>query len=217
MSFFEELQNRTTDARAGLLDAQIIKDALAGRIARHQYLAFLGEAYHHVRHTVPLLMACGSRLPARLAWLRSAVAEYVEEEIGHEDWILSDIAASGGDADRVRTSRPNLETELMVAYAYHQIDRGNPVSMFGMVHVLEGTSTAIATAAAAAIRGALGLPANAFTYLTSHGSLDVAHVQFFEGLMDRVDDPDDRDAIVASSTAMYRLYGDVFRALPVAA
>ena len=217
MSFFDNLQSRTADARAGLLSVQIIQDALGGRISKHQYLAFLGEAYHHVRHTVPLLMACGSRLPPRLAWLRSAVAEYIEEEIGHEEWILSDIAAAGGDAEAVRTGRPNLATELMVAYAYHQIDRGNPLSMFGMVHVLEGTSTAVATAAADAIRRTLELPPDACTYLTSHGTLDVSHVQFFERLMDRVDNPDDQDSIVACSNAMYRLYGDVFRSLPAAA
>ena len=79
MGFFIELQSRTAQARAGLLGVPIIEDALAGRIAKHQYLAFLGQAYHHVRHTVPLLMACGSRLPQRLAWLRSAVAEYIDE------------------------------------------------------------------------------------------------------------------------------------------
>lgn len=216
MGFFAELESRTTEARAGLLRVRIIEDALAGRIAPHQYLAFLAQAYHHVRHTVPLLMACGSRLPPRLAWLRSALAEYIDEEMGHEDWILSDIAAAGGDAGAVRAGRPNLATELMVAYAYHQIDRGNPVSMFGMVHVLEGTSTAIATAAAEAIRGTLALPVDAFTYLTSHGSLDVEHVRFFEGLMNRIEDPGDRQAIVDCSTAMYRLYGDVFRSLPAA-
>ena len=48
-----------------------------------------------VRHTVPLLMACGARLPERLEWLREAIAEYIEEEIGHQEWILNDIRACG--------------------------------------------------------------------------------------------------------------------------
>ena len=33
-----------------------------GDVSLDTYVAFLTEAYHHVRHTVPLLMACGSRL-----------------------------------------------------------------------------------------------------------------------------------------------------------
>jgi hypothetical protein len=102
----------------------------------------------------------------------------------------------------------------MVAYAYHQIDRGNPLAFFGMVHVLEGTSTAIATNAAAIIREKLGLPANAFSYLVSHGSLDLEHVVFFEKLMNSVVDRNDQADIIHSANAMYRLYGDIFRSLP---
>ncbi|MGV3741628.1 MAG: TenA family transcriptional regulator, partial [Burkholderiaceae bacterium] len=185
-----------------------------GKIARGQYVAFLTQAYHHVRHTVPLLMACGSRLDTRHNWLRTAIAEYIEEEIGHEEWVLDDIAACGGDAEAVRRSAPHATTELMVAYAYHQIERGNPVGFFGMVHVLEGTSTAIATSAAQAIQQSLQLPPTAFSYLNSHGSLDLEHVKFFEGLMNRLDDEADRQAVVHCAGMFYKLYGDIFRSLP---
>ena len=37
--------------------------ASPGRVSRETYGEFLTEAYHHVKHTVPLLMACGSRVP----------------------------------------------------------------------------------------------------------------------------------------------------------
>ena len=214
MSFFQQLQQRTEDSRQELFSVPVIRDALRGDIVNGQYIAFLTQAYHHVKHTVPLLMACGSRLDGRHEWLRKAIAEYIEEEIGHEEWILSDITACGGDAEQVRKSRPHASTELMVAYAYHQIDRGNPVGFFGMVHVLEGTSTALATNAAGTIQGALGLPANAFSYLTSHGSLDLEHVRFFEGLMNQLTDEGDRAAVVHCARMVYRLYGDIFRSLP---
>jgi pyrroloquinoline quinone (PQQ) biosynthesis protein C len=214
MTFFERLHAETETPRRELLRVQIIQDALAGRIRLPQYIAFLTQAYHHVKHTVPLLMACGGRLPQRLSWLRAAIAEYIQEEIGHEEWILSDIAACGADAERVRGGRPNFATEQMLAYAYHLIDRGNPVAFFGMVHVLEGTSIAIATNAAAAIRAALGLPPAALTYLSSHGRLDIEHVQVFEGLMNRLDDPQDQAAVIDCAQSIYRLYGDIFRSLP---
>jgi hypothetical protein len=74
MSLFDELQATTTLEREHLLHTPIIQDALRGRIDLAQYVAFLTEAYHHVRHTVPLLMACGSRLPRDRAWVRDAVA-----------------------------------------------------------------------------------------------------------------------------------------------
>lgn len=214
MQFYDILCQHTEPQRQQLLGTPLIQQALTGDIDLAQYVAFLTQAYHHVKHTVPLMMACGSRLGDEQAWMRQAIAEYIEEEIGHEEWILSDIAACGGDPQLARDSRPLPATELMVAYAYHGIDRGNPIGFFGMVHVLEGTSTALATQAAQTIQLRLDLPDAAFSYLTSHGSLDLAHVAFFVSLMNRVERATDREAIIHSARMMYRLYGDIFRSLP---
>lgn len=214
MAFSAELSAVTESDRQRLLSAPIIADCLAGRVSRDSYRAFLTEAYHHVKHTVPLLMAVGARLPERLEWLRHGVAEYIEEEYGHERWILEDLAEAGFDVEAARARGPSPQTELMVSYAYDTVQRGNPVGFFGMVFVLEGTSAAIATLAAEIIAERLALPRRAFTYLLSHGSLDQQHVGHFEGLMDKLDDPTDRAAVVHAARMFYRLYGDVFRALP---
>ena len=213
MDFFDQLQHQTNAEREYLLGAPIIHAALAGTATRAQYIAFLSQAYHHVKHTVPLLMACGARLPERLEWLREAIAEYIEEEIGHQEWILNDIRACGGDAEAVRHGQPALPTELMVAYVYDRIARHNPASFFGMVNVLEGTSIALATQAAGVLQDKLGLPTKAFSYLTSHGSLDLEHIEFFKRLMNRLDDEDDKAAVVHTARVVYRLYGDIFRSL----
>lgn len=213
MSFFKQLQNATETDRAQLLTAPLITDALSGQITLDQYVAFLTQAYHHVKHTVPLLMATGARLSEDYEWLRSAVAEYIEEEIGHQEWILNDIAACGYDKEKARRSTPNLATELMVSYAYDMVNRVNPVGFFGMVHVLEGTSITTADRAAAQIKQTLGLPASAFSYLTSHGALDQDHVKFFESLMNRIDDSGAQQQIIHCAKAFYQLYGDVFRSV----
>lgn len=213
MSFYEALHAATEDARAGLLASPVIADCLQGRVAHADYLAFLGQAFHHVRHTTPLLMSLGGRLPERLGWLRPAVAEYIEEEIGHDEWILNDIAAAGGDAEAVRASRPELPAEVMVAYAYDLIHRGNPAAFFGMVYVLEGTSAAFALTAADRIQAALGLPGKAFSYLRSHGTLDQEHTQHLARLLEQMT-PEDQADVVRAARAFYKLYGDIFRALP---
>lgn len=217
MSFHDTLVQHTQSAAATLQSAAIIQNALRGEITRAEYVAFLTEAYHHVKHTVPLLMAAGARLPEDKEWLREAVAEYISEEVGHQEWILNDLAACGVDKEAVRHGRPALATELMVAYAYDTIQRGNPLGFFGMVHVLEGTSIAIADRAADAIAEATGLPRKAFTYLRSHGGLDVEHVKFFKGLMDRISDPAEQDVILHTAGVFFRLYGDIFRSLPALA
>ena len=89
------------------------------------------------------------------------------------------------------------------------------MGFFGMVHVLEGTSVALALLAADRIQQMLGLPDSAFTYLRSHGVLDQQHTAHFALLMDRVDDPQDQAAIIHAAAMFYRLYGNVFRGLPL--
>ncbi|MFJ5446003.1 TenA family transcriptional regulator [Methylobacillus methanolivorans] len=213
MAFYETLLQATQAERQALLSLPLIQAGAQGNVNKQAYIAFLGEAYHHVKHTVPLLMACGSRLPDAYEWLRTGMAEYIEEEVGHQAWILNDITACGGDAEAVRHGQPSHETELMVAYAYHLIDRKNPLGFLGMVLVLEGTSTALASLAATSIQSTLNLPKQAFSYLTSHGALDVGHTDFYAGLVNNITQQADRQAVIHGAKAFYRLYGDIFSEL----
>ena len=209
MAFFETLSQETTAAQQTFLSRPIIQQTLSGDISLARYQAFLTEAYHHVKHTVPLLMACGSRLSEEYYWLQKAIAEYIEEEIGHEQWILNDIAKTGLDSLSVKNGTPALPTEVMVSYAYHQIDRVNPLAFFGMVHVLEGTSIALATQTSELVQNRLDLPDEAFSYLRSHGSLDIEHVKFFEELMDKIECPNAQSTIIHAANTFYYLYGEV--------
>lgn len=213
MSFFQRLQQETKTDRKRFFSAPIIQQTLSGRITVADYAAFLTEAYHHVKHTTPLLMAIGSRIPHDREWIRDAIAEYIEEELGHQEWVLNDIEACGFDKEKVRHGSPSFATELMIAYAYDLVQRVNPLGFFGMVHVLEGSSVSTADRAADAIQNALGLPDSAFTYLRSHGALDQEHVKFFGKLMDRIDDRADQDCIIQSARAFYHLYGNIFKTL----
>lgn len=215
MKFYSQLQDETKQARDEMLEIPFLQAGAAGKISLDSYIAFLTQAYHHVKHTIPLLMACGGRLPERLEWLREAIGEYIEEEMGHQEWILNDIRNCGADAESVRNGEPAPATELMVAYAYDTIQRGNPIGFFGMVQVLEGTSIALATQAAKALQQSLQLPEIAFSYLYSHGTLDIGHVDFFKSLMNRVDNTDDQKAIIHCAKMMYMLYGNIFRQLPL--
>lgn len=216
MKFYEQLLQATETERNTLMNLSLIKQGGAGNITLQTYVAFLTQAYHHVKHTTPLLMACGGRLPERYEWLRTAIGEYIEEEMGHQEWVLNDIAECGGDKESVRTGKvatdkPSLATELMVSYAYDMINRVNPIGFFGMVLVLEGTSTAVATQAGETLMKALNLPKKAFSYLLSHGSLDISHVSFYESLVNQITDADDQAMLIHSAKNFYKLYGDIFK------
>jgi pyrroloquinoline quinone (PQQ) biosynthesis protein C len=216
MTFHETLQHRTAEQRDYLLASPIIQRALAGDITRERYIGFLTQAYHHVRHTVPLMMAVGSRIPQRLAWLQHEILHYLEEEEGHDQWILDDIEAAGGDRAAAAKSAPDIATDAMVAFAYDMIARRNPVGFFGMVYVLEGTSVALALRAADRVQATLALPNRAFTYLRSHGTLDQQHVHHLAGILNRLDCEEDREAVVCCAQSIYWLYASMFRRLDFA-
>jgi pyrroloquinoline quinone (PQQ) biosynthesis protein C len=160
-------------------------------------------------------MAVGARLPERHRWLQPAVLHYLEEEAGHDEWILNDIAQAGGDRAAAAASAPAIATEAMIAYAYDTVMRRNPLGFFGMVHVLEGTSVALALTAADRIQQALDLPTRAFTYLRSHGELDKEHVNDLAAILARLTEAEDREAVIGCARGIYWLYGQVFRGLDV--
>ncbi|KAA8980367.1 AMP-binding protein [Halospina sp. K52047b] len=215
MAFFNQLQSETEAARAHLHQAPALQAIKEGRLGLAGYTWFLTQAYHHVKHTVPLMMACGARLPERLEFVREALVEYIEEEYGHQEWILNDLAACGVDKEKVRHGQPDTPVELMVAYLYDRVQRGNPMAFFGMVQVLEGTSIELATPMGKAIQQQLDLPDEAFSYLYSHGELDQDHFEFYRNLMDRITDEADQQAIIESARMVYRLYGDMLHSIPV--
>lgn len=216
-TFFATLKKETQVAQQQMLQAPIFAACARGEIDLDTYVSFLTQAFHHVKHTVPLLMACGGRLPEKYEWLRQAIGEYIEEEKGHHEWILNDIKACGANADAVRANRGDGRVgsaiELMTAYLYHQIDRGNPMAFFGMVWVLEGTSVGVGGQVAALVKQTLNLPDSAMSYLTSHSVLDQDHIQLFESLMNKITDQQDQAAIIDSANMVFQLYGQMLQDL----
>ncbi len=209
MTPYDRLYAETASARNRFLAIPLVRQAAAEGGSRAVYLDFLTQAYHHVKHTFPLLsLAAALTKDERY---QDALFEYMKEERGHDKWILDDIRALGGDADRVANSKPDTACEIMVGYAYYGIEHISPYAILGMVHVLEGLSTMLAHSVASAVKGSLRLDDNkGFSYLMSHGSLDIEHVALFKGLVNGFEDPKTVDIIIDAARVFYRLYGEIF-------
>lgn len=211
MQFFDRLYKETRVERDAFIATPVIQRALAQGVPAPMYIAFLGQAYHHVRHTCRLLSTAVARCHDRDARYIAALLEYIQEERGHEAWILEDIRALGGDAAAVEAGQGDLPCRLMVAYVYYAIEHISPYAMLGMVHVLEGMSAALATVASGRLKENLGINDNrGFSYLSSHGALDQEHVAFFRDLVNGIEDSTAQDAIIETAKIVYRLYGDMF-------
>ena len=211
MNFYDQLQIATGAERNAFMSIPLIQSTVQKGASRDLYIDFLTQAYHHVKHTFPLL-ALASAHTSDEAY-QDALVEYMEEERGHEKWILNDIRAMGGDAEGVRLGRPGHACEIMVGYTYYAIEWISPYAMLGSVHVLEGMSTLLADKAADAIQSSLLIPGmDGFSYLRSHGALDIKHVAFFKDLVNALP-AKAQPVIVDTSKIIYRLYGDIFREL----
>jgi pyrroloquinoline quinone (PQQ) biosynthesis protein C len=210
MSFYDQLQQETAAERQRFLSIPLIRRAIAEGADRDTYLAFLGEAYHHVSHTFPLLALAASRTTDER--YQDALVEYMEEERGHEKWILDDIVFFGGNSDAVRKRNPSPATIAMIGYSYYAIEHVSPYAMLGSVHVLEGMSVLLADKLADRLSQSWGQQdAKGFSYLRSHGSLDQDHVAFFRGLVNGFTDPAIRRLIVDNSKIFHHLYGGIFK------
>ena len=212
MTPFERLYEETAEARERFLAIPLVRQAAASGGTRELYLAFLTEAYHHVKHTFPLLSLAAAR--TRDESYQTALFIYMSEERGHDKWILDDIRAMGGDADVVARGKGSIPCQVMVGYAYYCIEWISPYAFLGMVHVLEGLSVMLAHSVAGAVQKSLAADsAGGFSYLQSHGTLDVEHTALFRKLVDSFEDRETQDIIIDAARVMYRLYGAIFEDL----
>ena len=222
MTFYQRLLNETQAERRDFQSIGLIQHAVDKGVTRELYAKYLEQAYHHVRFTVPLLeLAIDNCTTDDTAYI-NALAEYVKEESGHDEWILDDIKALGVDAQAVRHGQGGFACRVMIAYAHYAIEHISPYALLGMVHVLEGMSVELAQKAAGAIAASFAPassqdgPPNAFSYLTSHGALDIEHVGFFENTVNSIQDPKTETLIIAAAKDFYIMFGNMFRELEAA-
>jgi long-chain acyl-CoA synthetase len=212
VSFYDRLIAETERERIGFISIPLISEAVRSGASRELYLDFLTQAYHHVKHTFSLLAFAAARTKDEA--YQNALVEYMEEERGHEKWILNDIIAMGGNAAAVRDGMPGIACQVMVGYTYYAIEWISPYAMLGSVHVLEGMSTLLADKAADGIQRSLGASVKeGFSYLRSHGALDIEHVAFFKQLVNGISDSKTQLIVIDASKVFYRLYGDIYREL----
>jgi acyl-CoA synthetase (AMP-forming)/AMP-acid ligase II len=70
MAFFDRLQQETAEAREHVTGAPVVSAIADGRFSLEAYTWFLTQAYHHVRHTVPLMKPSATCIPT-VPWTRN--------------------------------------------------------------------------------------------------------------------------------------------------
>jgi hypothetical protein len=144
--------------------------------------------------------------------VRYELYERIEEEKGHETWVLEDIEALGGDVSGAQANLPSAPVQAMIGFNYYSAERVHPCSVLGMLYTLEVVSSVYGGRVSDAIAGAIGRKTEngGFKFLSSHASMDLDHMAKLNKLVKTIDDPAGQAAIVESTRVNFFQFGLMF-------
>ena len=177
-----------------------------------EYRAFLHDLYHIVWHFCPVMAAAAARCGDDFRDVRYALYERIEEEKGHEDWVLEDIGAMGGDVAGAWRIPPSDPVQAMIGFNYHGAERVHPFAVLGMLYMLEVVSSVYGGRVSDSIARALGRDVNGggFRFLTSHATMDVDHMASLIKLIKTIADPAAQRAIINSTRVNFYQFRQMF-------
>ena len=178
------MSSPSTRLQAKLALAYPVVQATSERIWRSPHIrtlypAYLTTMHGVVRSAVPLMEAGIARCRALAADddLAAHLLPYLEhhapEEAGHDEWLLEDLAALGGDVEAARRRIPSSNVASLVGAQYYWLRHVHPVSLLGHMGVMEGYSPA--PGFADRLQALTGYPADGFRAVRRHEKLDVKH------------------------------------------
>jgi pyrroloquinoline quinone (PQQ) biosynthesis protein C len=213
MSFFITLVEMTDSARRGLEEIPKMHTMIHNGLTLSEYKAFLHDLYHIVWHFCPIMAAAAARCDDRYRDVRYELYERIEEEKGHETWVLDDLGVVGGDVAGAQANPPSAPVQAMIAFNYHGAERVHPCSVLGMLYMLEVVSSVYAGRVSDSIARAIGrdVDAGGFKFLSSHATMDVEHLAKLNLLVKKVVEPAAQDSIINSTRVNFYQFGLMFR------
>jgi len=204
MHFFLELVTQTEQARRDFSTHPAVLDAVANGMPVERYRKLLLELYHVVWHFNPICAAAASRLPDEHRELRYFLYTHMDEEKGHEQWVLQDLEAIGFDPSEAARHTPSVHTLAMLGYNYWAADRRHPNSVFGMLYALEVMASVYGGPFSTALTERLFLQdSRGVSFLSSHATLDAEHMADLRKVLDPLSDDSSRQAIIESTNVNF--------------
>ena len=213
MSFFITLVEMTDASRRELELIPKVHSMINHGLTLAEYRGFLHDLYHIVWHFCPVMSAAAARCDDRFRDVRYDLYERIEEEKGHDSWVLEDIEALGGDVRAVRETPPSPPAQAMIAFNYYASDRVHPCSVLGMLYMLEVVSSVYGGRVSDSIARALGrnVENGGFKFLSSHATMDLDHMAKLNRLVKTIDDAGAQNAIVNATRVNFHQFGQLFR------
>ncbi len=214
LPFFADLVMRTDEARRDFETNPVVLDAVAHGMGLERYRKLLLELYHVVWHFNPVCAAAASRVPDDQREVRYYLYEHMQEESGHEEWVLNDLEAIGVGPVETRAHAPTTNTLALTGYNYWAADRRHPCSVLGMMYALEVIASVYGGTFSAAIRDSLMLEGErGVSFISSHATMDADHMVSLRKVLNTVADEAAREAIVESTLLNFHHITRVFESV----
>ena len=218
LSTFAELVSETDEDRRSFENHPVLLDAVAKGLPVERYRALLLELYHVVWHFNPVCAAAASRMGTpgmeSLQPIRHFLYEHMQEESGHETWVLNDLEAVGVPVELARAHEPSVHTLALTGYNYWAADRRHPCSALGMLYALEVIASVYGGPFASAIKEALLLDGErGVSFIDSHATMDAKHMSELRQIINRIPDDKASDAVVESVKVNFHHFTRIIEAI----
>ena len=212
MSFFFTLVENSDASRRAIENLPRVHAMMHKGLTLPEYGAFLHDLYHIVLHFCPIMAIAMARCDERQARVREELRERIEEETGHEQWVLEDVVAIGGNTHRVTAMPPSAPVQAMIGFNYYAAERVHPCAVLGMLYVLEVVASVYGGKAAETIARATGrdVATGGFRFLSSHATMDAEHMAKLNVLLKTIADPAAQAAIIDSTRVNFHQFGQLF-------
>jgi hypothetical protein len=225
-SIADELVERARESVDRLREDPFFGRLVRGDVDREEYVAWLVQMHKYIRHTVralkghALAMAGRAHLDPRQRPLSVSSSRHSEEEDGHDDVILEDLAAlweTSVDAARGRVERAETAPAVL---DWERLSDGMlaryPVGMIGVGLALETVSTLTADEIRRGLLERSAIPGieRAVEFLRDHsGEVEADHTASARARANALPDPTDRSAIFFYGMAALTMFEGLTRFL----
>ena len=214
LPFFVDLVTRTDEARREFETNPVVLEAVANGMSVERYRRLLLELYHVVWHFNPVCAAAASRVPDSHRQVRYFLYEHMQEESGHEEWVMNDLEAVGVAHAATAVHTAGVHTLALNGYNYWSADRRHPCSVLGMMYALEVIASVYGGPFSSAIRESLLLEGErGVSFISSHATMDAEHMAELRVLLNTITDDEARDAITESTLVNFHHFTRLFEAV----
>jgi len=213
-AFFMELVSRTDEARREFETNSRVLDIVANGLSLERYRRLLLELYHVVWHFNPTCAAAACRITDQHRDVRYFLYDHMNEEKGHEEWVLNDLQVVGVSGEQAHAYEPTLVMLGLNGYNYWSADRRHPCSVLGMLYALEVVASVYGGQMTAAITESLLLEGDrGISFISSHATLDAEHLADLRVVLNKIEDELAQAAVIESTVFNFHQFGRVLESV----